>query len=195
MNDSPTHFEIRFGGSGGQGLQLSAKIFAHALIGKGLFVSQSQSYEPTSRGELSRSDLVVGSDEPDFPLATSADFMLLLDQVAVRAADGMVRQGGIVITDERLVPEPPAGDFRLLALPITDAALAVGNPRVANVIALGVLDSVGGLCGRPALEKAVAALTPAKFRELNIEALSAGYVMADSVTVEEFFTAPEARRN
>ncbi|MDP6589392.1 MAG: 2-oxoacid:acceptor oxidoreductase family protein [Alphaproteobacteria bacterium] len=174
------HFEIRFAGSGGQGLQLSAKIFAHALIGEGLFVSQSQSYEPTSRGGLSRSDLVVGSDEPDFPLATSADFILLLDQVAVRAADGMIKQGGIVITDERLVPDPPAGDFRLLALPITDSAIAIGNPRVANVIALGVLDSLGGLCGRPALEKAVETMAPARFRQLNLEALGAGYSLAEA---------------
>lgn len=171
-------FEIRLSGSGGQGLQLSAKILSRAFADEGLFVSQSQSYEPTSRGGLSRSDLVVGPEEPVFPLTTSADFLLVLDQVAVKSSASIIKAGGTVVTDQRLVPEPPKGDFKVLALPITDRAIELGNPRVANVIALGVLDSLGGLCGKKALENAVATLTPPRFRDLNMEALSAGYAMA-----------------
>jgi hypothetical protein len=37
------------------------------------------------------------------------------------------------------------------------------------------------LCGQDALKSAVAVLTPAKFRELNLEALSAGYEMANAL--------------
>ena len=73
---------------------------------------------------------------------------------------------------------PPIVHF--LALPITDNAIAIGNPRVANVIALGVLDSLGELCGRPALETAVETMAPARFRELNLEALGAGYALAEA---------------
>ncbi len=183
-NNNSRRHEIRFAGSGGQGLQLSAKILAHALIGEGLYVSQSQSYEPTSRGGLSRADLVIGPDEPDFPLATAADFILLLDQVAADDGKKIIEPGGIIITDQRLVPSPPSGDFRLLALPITDTAIAIGNPRIANVVALGVLNAMAALAERASLEAAVGALTPAKFRELNLEALKAGYGMAESETAE-----------
>ena len=62
------NFEIRFGGTGGQGLQLSAKLLADALSEQGLNVARSQSYEPTSRGGISRADLVISHDALDFPL-------------------------------------------------------------------------------------------------------------------------------
>ena len=60
--------EIRFSGSGGQGLILAARILAAALVAQGRNVAQSQSYEPVSRGGLSRSDLVISDGEADFPL-------------------------------------------------------------------------------------------------------------------------------
>ena len=62
--------EIRLSGSGGQGLILAAGILAEALVAEGRSAAQSQSYEPTSRGGLSRSDLVVSDGEADYPLVT-----------------------------------------------------------------------------------------------------------------------------
>lgn len=174
MNDE---IEIRLSGSGGQGLQLSAKILSRAFANEGKVVAQSQSYEPTSRGGLSRSDLVVGNDEPDYPLATSVDYMLILDQVATKGAADIMRSGGTIIVDAKLTPEPPQGDFTVLALPMTETAMKLGNVRVANVIALGVLAGLGGICARKTLEDAVDAMTPPKFRDLNKEALSAGFDM------------------
>ena len=53
--------EIRLCGSGGQGLLVAGAILAEALTLEGLRVAQSQSFEPTSRGGMSRTDL-VGSD-------------------------------------------------------------------------------------------------------------------------------------
>ena len=170
--------EIRLSGSGGQGLQLSAKILSRAFADEGKVVAQSQSYEPTSRGGLSRSDLVVSNDEPDYPLTTQVDYMLVLDQVAVKSAEGIIRSGGTVIADAKLTPEPPEGDFKVLSLPITETAIKLGNVRIANVIALGVLAGLGDICDRESLEKAVESMTPPKFRDLNLEALSAGYDMA-----------------
>ena len=59
--------QIRLSGSGGQGLQLSARVLAAAFADEGRIVALSQSYEPTSRGGVSRSDLVVGDGLVDYP--------------------------------------------------------------------------------------------------------------------------------
>ena len=48
--------EIRIGGTGGQGLILSAKMLADALAAGGKRVAQSQTYEPTSRGGYCNAD-------------------------------------------------------------------------------------------------------------------------------------------
>lgn len=167
-------FEIRLSGSGGQGLQLSARILARAFSDEGKVVAQSQSYEPTARGGLSLSDLVVGMSEPDYPLATNIDFMLILDQVAVKAEGGMVGDDALVITDARLVTAPPKGAFRMLALPITETAIGLGNPRVANIVALGALIGESNLCSRKNMEAAIREYVPARLIDLNIKAFQEG---------------------
>ena len=84
-------FEIRKSGTGGQGLGLSGKMLAAALTSDGLHVAQSQSYEPTSRGGMSRSDLVVTPGIADYPLATKLDYLLILDERAMSISDGMIK--------------------------------------------------------------------------------------------------------
>lgn len=63
-------WQARLSGSGGQGLGLAGRLLADALVAEGWRVALSQSYEPTSRGGLSRSDLVVDGAAVDYPLAT-----------------------------------------------------------------------------------------------------------------------------
>jgi 2-oxoglutarate ferredoxin oxidoreductase subunit gamma len=165
--------EIRLSGSGGQGLILSARILSEALTLEGRTVAQSQSYEPTSRGGLSRSDLVVGDDVPDYPLVTALDFLLILDQCAAEASSGLIKAGATVIADTRRVPAPPQGDFTLHALPLSETARGLGNERVANIVALGALVELSGVCRRDSLEQAIRARTPKGYLDLNLEAMAA----------------------
>lgn len=169
--------EIRLCGSGGQGLILAAGMLSTAMISKGLNVSQSQTYEPTSRGGLSRSDLVISENPVDFPLANNLDYAIILHQIAVPDCDGFLRQSATVITDNRTVTEPPKGDFKLIELPINETALKLGNRRVANTIALAALTAVGNLCDRETLEQVVAQRSPKAFTDLNQEALDSGWKM------------------
>jgi 2-oxoglutarate ferredoxin oxidoreductase subunit gamma len=166
--------EIRFSGSGGQGLILSAKILAAALVEEGNNVAQSQSYEPVSRGGLSRSDLVVTKGEAAYPLSSGLDFLMILDGAAANASDGLLNKDSLVLVDAELVPNPPVGDFTIKSLPFTETARKLGNKRVANIVALSALVSLSGICAEDTLEEIVKAKTPAKFARLNIEALEAG---------------------
>ncbi len=81
-------------------------------------------------------------------------------------------------TDADRVPSPPGVGRALHALHPTSAARALGNPRVANVIALGALVGLSGLCAFETLESVVATSTPPKFRDLNIAALREGRKLA-----------------
>ncbi len=167
--------EIRVSGSGGQGLLLSAHILAHALILEGRKVAQSQSYEPTSRGGMSRSDLIVSDGTVDYPLATALDYLLILDEVATGASERLIKPDATVLVDAARVPSPPEGAFTVHSLPFTETARAVGNERAANMVALGALVETSRICSRESLEQAIRADTPAKFLELNLEALQKGY--------------------
>ncbi len=175
------NIEIRFSGSGGQGLILSARILAAALVDQGHNVAQSQSYEPVSRGGLSRSDLVVSSGEAAYPLSSGLDYLLVLDGAAAQASDALLNDDSLVLVDSELVPDPPKGAFRTVALPFTETARALGNKRVANIVALSALVSLSGVCPEDVLERVAKSRTPPKFARLNMEALGAGREMAAGV--------------
>ena len=170
--------EIRFSGSGGQGLLLSARIMAAALAGAGRTVAQSNAYEPVSRGGLSRSDLVISDGEADYPLARRLDYLLILDEAAAGASSDLLYAGSQVLIDAERVQTVPEGAFRMRALPFTETARGLGNPRVTNIVALGALTAISGLCPPDTLCASVLAMTPTKLERLNRDAFAAGLEMA-----------------
>ncbi len=178
MTDHGTReFEIRLCGSGGQGLILCARILSEALLLKGKMVAQSQSFEPTSRGGVSRSDLVVGDRIPDYPLASALDALLILDECAADASTALIKDGATVVTDAKRVPAPPEGKFTVHSLPLSETAVSLGSERVTNMVALGALIALTGLSELESVERAVRAGTPKKFLNLNLEAVREGYRM------------------
>jgi len=173
--------EIRLSGSGGQGLILSAKMLSAALAAEGLNVAQSQSYEPTSRGGLSRSDLVVSDGEVDYPLVTALDYLVILDQVAVSASTSILKPDAVVIIDSGRVESPPRGTFSCYSFPLTEIARKAGSSRVANIVALGAMIGVGGPCGRESVAQAVADKAPRGFRDLNVKAFAEGLRLGEDM--------------
>lgn len=167
--------QIRFGGSGGQGLILGARILFRAMSLEGKSVSQSQNYEPTSRGGFCNSDLVAADSAVDYPLVTAIDYLLLLDQVGVAPSQPMLKPGAVVIADQRLVTAPPEGAFTVHKLPLTDRAITLGSQRVANIIGLSALCGFAELCSREALQEAIKHEAPERFLDMNFEAIDAGY--------------------
>ncbi len=170
--------QIRLSGSGGQGLILAARILAAALVAAGRRVAQSQSYEPTSRGGLSRADLVVTDALADYPLVTALDYLVILDQRAVEVSRGLIGEHSTVLCDRKKVTAPPSGRFALSLLPLWDTARELGNPRAANIVALGALAVCGDFMPAGLLREKVVSLAPSRFRERNAEAFDAGLELA-----------------
>jgi 2-oxoglutarate ferredoxin oxidoreductase subunit gamma len=176
--------EIRIGGTGGQGLILCAKMLADALSAAGRRVAQSQTYEPTSRGGYCNSDLVVSEGEVDFPLATALDCLILLDRMAVQPSWPLLKAGALVVADTRRCPDLPAGKQRIHRLQLSRTAIELGSERVANIVALGALAALSGICAREPLEQAVRAETPKSFLDLNLDAFAAGYRLAEQAPTQ-----------
>jgi 2-oxoglutarate ferredoxin oxidoreductase subunit gamma len=173
-------FEIRFSGAGGQGLQLCAKLLSAALAREGKTVAASQAYEPTSRGGLSRSDMVVSAEgAAEYPLVTALDYLIVLDRAAVGVSEGLVREGGLILADARRVDRMPKGKYEIRQMSFSETAMRLGNERVANVIALAALVALSGVCTRDTLEQTIRAGVPRQFLDLNLEALQEGFGLAD----------------
>lgn len=176
------NFEIRFGGTGGQGLQLSAKLLADSLSTQGYRVARSQSYEPTSRGGISRADLVISRKSIDFPLLSKLDFLLLLDQPALSISLPLMKKGGVVLADDRRAADIPPHNLDVHALPLSEIALAMGNERVTNIIALGAFAGMSPWCDSELLLKTISDGVPPRFLDLNLAAFTRGYELTTATT-------------
>ncbi|MEE1556436.1 MAG: 2-oxoacid:acceptor oxidoreductase family protein, partial [Alphaproteobacteria bacterium] len=77
------------------------------------------------------------------------------------------------------------GDFTLHQAPFTDEAIALGNHRAANVVALGALVALSGICDPDTVLAAVCAGTPKAFLDLNLDALQRGFEIADAMDLAD----------
>lgn len=173
-------YEIRLGGSGGQGLVLAGIVLGEAAaIFEGRNAVQSQSYGPEARGGMSKSDVIISDEEIDYPKAYKVNLLLALTQQSFSGYAKDVVPGGTILFDADRVKEIQGGTYRLIGLPIIATAVKeIGKAMVANIVSLGAIVELTGVVSKEALEKAVAARAPKGTEEMNLKALRAGYELA-----------------
>ncbi len=178
-----SRYEIRFSGSGGQGMILAGIIMAEAAAIYGdKNAVQSQSYGPESRGGASKAEVIISTQPIDYPKATAIDCMLAMTQEACTKYHGDVKEGGILLIDSDEVKVEPKGKFRLLRFPIINTAREeLGKTIVANIISLGMITELTGVVTHEAIEKAVLSRVPPAFLELNKKALQIGFEKAKTL--------------
>ncbi len=168
--------EVRLSGSGGQGIILAGIILAEAGIIDGKNVIQTQSYGPEARGGASKSEVILGESEIDYPKVINPDIVLAMTQEAANKYVSSMKEDGVVLVDSTYVKNPPKNVEKLYQIPITQIAKNnVGREIVSNMVALGALVGLTNVVTFEALEKAVLARIPKGTEELNRKALLLGY--------------------
>ncbi len=174
-------YEIRIGGSGGQGVILMAVILAEAVgVYGGQFVCQTQSYGPEARGGKSKAEVVVSGTEIDYPKVIQMDLFLAMNQPSLDAYFYDFKPNGLLLVDSTFVEQIPTS--RVIAIPFTRIARQeFKQEMVANMVALGAL---GHLCPQVRVEhlrEALLARVPPHTRALNGDAFAAGLAAAQGV--------------
>ncbi len=169
--------EIRFSGSGGQGIVLAATVMADAACSAGFEVLQTINYGPEARGGASRAEVIVAREEIDYPSVETPDVTVCLSQAAFDKFGPRTRRGGTLIYDDGLVePHGVDGGVRLVGAPCTQIAREhAGTPMAANMAVLGVLERVVPFVGYEALVDGVHEHLPSRLLEANLRALYAAY--------------------
>jgi len=169
--------EIRIGGSGGQGILLAGVILAEGAINEGKNAVQTQSYGPEARGGASKSEVIISSDEIDFPKVTKCDVFLALTQTAYEKYSKDLNNDNILIVDKS-VEVNTQGKSTVYSLPIIETAVdVIKKPIVTNIVALGAISALTEVVSRDTLEKSILYRVPKGTEELNKDALNKGYEM------------------
>ena len=166
--------QVRFSGSGGQGLITAGVILAEAAMLEGLNVVQTQTYGPEARLGSSKSEVIISKGTIAYPEVTSPDILVAMSLEAARKLAPKVRPGTLVILDSTSVPGDVETPGRLVRLPITATAAAAGGKVTANIVALAAMNALAPVVSAESLRTAIAARVPARFRDLNRKAAEMG---------------------
>ena len=178
--------EVRFGGSGGQGVLLMGFILAVAANRDHRIVVQTESYGPEARGGFSRSDVIISNQPIDYPKLDQADLLVALSQDSLNGYLKSLRRNGVLIYDSGKIPAPPAFGGTSIGIPFSRLAKEeIGRVQTTNVLALGAVVGLTGIVSEDSIRKAVIEAVPAGTGEINARALARGL----SVDPGEFRTA------
>lgn len=168
--------QLRFTGSGGQGVILGTIIMAEAAFLDGRQVVQSQSYGPEARGGLCKAETIVSDDPINYTKIEVPNLLLSLSQKSFDKYCKKLAPKSIVIVDDSVeVPERLAKKHEVLRLPIIHSAIEVIQNKVsANIIACGAVNEAIGLASTKALEEAVVNHIPKGTEEMNLKAVRLG---------------------
>lgn len=171
-----SHYEIRFSGSGGQGIMIMGDVLARAAgIYEGKEIVLTKSYGPESRGGACRAELIVDDRPINYPTVTSTDFVLAMTQLSCDKYHLDLKEDGVLLVDSKLVTEPPASIKNLYSIPMVELAKDVtGKAIAANIVALGAIAVLGNCADVESVRRSLIVQFPAAFREANEKAFDAG---------------------
>lgn len=168
-------FEMRFTGSGGQGVILASVIFAEAAVLAGLHTVQSQAYGPEARGGTSKAETILSRGRIWFSKVVRPDFLLALTQSSLDKYASELAPGALVMADDTLTVPEGLDKSRVISVPILRTARErVGKEMTANIVAVGAVNAALGLFAPDVLSEAVARHVPKGTEALNFKALEEG---------------------
>ncbi len=167
-------WELIISGSGGQGAILAGIILAEAALAEGFNVIQTQSYGPEARGGASRSEVLISHGELAYPKVQNCNFLVAMTQESLNKYGGLLGEGGTLLTDRDIDTSALRENTKIVSAPIFATVEKLERPMVANVLVLGILNTVAGIVQPRHLEEAIRARVPASTVAVNMKALEEG---------------------
>jgi 2-oxoglutarate ferredoxin oxidoreductase subunit gamma len=181
--------EIRFSGSGGQGLITVARVLAKTAILDNVNALQSQTYGAEARGGATKSEVIISNDKIYFPEVELPDMLIMTTQEAYQKFSKTLKPGGVMIIDSFLVKEYTLSeDYTVYAEPFTGYAARQFQAKILmNILvtgfAVGILREILTI---DSYTKALADFFGGEKLKKNILAAHFGYELAESRTPIHF---------
>ncbi|MCP4579547.1 MAG: 2-oxoacid:ferredoxin oxidoreductase subunit gamma [Deltaproteobacteria bacterium] len=174
---------IVFSGSGGQGVITAAIILAEAAsLYENLNAVQTQSYGPEARGGATRADVIISEAAIRHPKVINPHILICLTQEAYNKYAGIVRPGGLMLTDMKYVKIDYKVDARQVELEMYQSVMEkIGKPIVFNICMLGALIELTGLVKQDSILKVLKEKIGPDFMTMNQAALETGIQLARAI--------------
>lgn len=172
-------YDVFFSGYGGQGVLLAGNLLSYAAIREGKNVSFFPSYGVEKRGGAAMCTVVFADGDTGSPVVGAPSVAVLLNQLSFDKFAAKVRQDGVCLINSSLVnlEGSTLQQAELLAIPMNQLAIELGDVRMVNMVACGAYAAATGALQLDSLQQGLYDALPERNHKLipaNIKALQAG---------------------
>jgi 2-oxoglutarate ferredoxin oxidoreductase subunit gamma len=167
-----------FAGFGGQGVLSMGLNLTQAAMQEGRFVTYLPAYGAEVRGGTANCTVSISDEEISSPVASSANFVVALNQPSMLRFQNTIQSGGIMFLNSTLIAIPPGrADIEVISIQANAVAEKIGSIKSANMVILGAFIKRSHLVKLQSLIDGliVALKGNQKLISINKEALDAGY--------------------
>lgn len=170
---------VRFAGSGGQGVILASVLLAKGYgLGEDYNVSQTQSYGPEARGGACKAEVVISDEEIDYMKVDEADVFIALNQAGFDKYKEQAKKDAIILINSTLVETEETYHYKI---PATEIAEDMGKPFVVNMVMLGALTKLLPKIHYDAVIDEIECNFATSLVGMNKEAFDKGYAYAAEI--------------
>jgi len=177
--------KIIIAGAGGQGVMLLGKMLAWAGLKKGYKVSWFPTYGAEVRGGAAHCMVIISSEDIPSPYIDKADTLIIMNEPSMLKFRQRIKNKGLLLTNSSLVTSARPKCNNNIYLPFTEAAIGLGDIKVANVIALGAYITKRKILNKQAVFAAIEEIAPAEKKdliEINKQAVEKGIRLANDAS-------------
>lgn len=177
--------QIIIAGSGGQGIMLLGKVIAQAGVRAGLNVTWFPTYGAEVRGGAAYCMTIISSEDIPSPYIDKADSLIIMNEPSLLKFKQKIKNKGLLLINSSLanpnIIKGKTSNTNQVYLPFTEAAIKLGNIKVANMISLGSYIAKKGIFTKQIVFSAIEEIAPAEKKNLigiNKQAIEEGIKLA-----------------
>ena len=139
--------DVIIAGFGGQGVLLIGNLLAYSVMQTGLYVTYMPVYGVEQRGGTANCTVVISQEEIGSPLVMHPTSLIIMNQPSLEKFQPRLQDSGLQVVNTSIVEGSllEGERIRSFRVPANDLAIEMGNPRMANRVALGAWLEASGI--------------------------------------------------
>ncbi len=179
MSNNHFYYDFIVAGFGGQGVMVIGNLLACAAMKEGKCVTYLPVYGVEMRGGTANCTVVISSRQIGSPVVGKPHAALVMNLPSLTKYGPLVLPNGLLFINSSLIEPKEANreDIENFFIPVNQIAIDHGQPRLANMVALGAFNQKTKLVQMTSLFESLEKVLDERYRHLipaNIEAIEIG---------------------
>jgi 2-oxoglutarate ferredoxin oxidoreductase subunit gamma len=179
MSTNRFYYNIIVAGFGGQGVMVIGNLLAYAAMIEGKHVTYLPVYGVEMRGGTANCTVVISSHQIGSPVVGRPQAAIVMNLPSLVKYEPLLLPNGLLFLNSSLIEpkETFRKDIEIFSIPVNEIAINNGNPKLANMVALGAFNDKTKLVQMSSLFESLGKVLDERYHDLipsNIEAIEAG---------------------